>query len=180
MIPPIKVHCQQKQPNRRPRPHPHQIRVLNSRRNRLTKRRTQCISKQEQTHDQGAHVLGRSCISEFVRCDIAEAFGEGAERDVGDLQPDGKGRDTRADGAACGCVAARGGLVDAPLDDGADDGGDPGECEAECDAGYASEFDFASVKCGVDDVAEERDGNDDGQGVEVVEEVVWGAVCVHG
>ncbi len=51
------------------------------------------------------------------------------------------------------------------MDDGADDAGDPGECEAKFNACYTAKWDTVMVKEGVDYIGEDRDGDDDGEGL---------------
>lgn len=77
-------------------------------------------------------------------------------------------------------VAARGSLVDAPLDDGADGGGDGGDEETEAQAADTAEADAVLAEEGVDAVVDDGDGDDDGERVEVGDEIIGGAVGGHG
>lgn len=65
------------------------------------------------------------------------------------------------------------------MDDGADGAGDGGEDEAEGDAVDAAEFDVVFAEEGVHSVGEDGNHDDDGQRIEVCEEIVWRAVGGH-
>ena len=64
--------------------------------------------------------------------------------------------------------------------DGADDARNGGKDEAEGEAANTTEGNLVPAQGGVDDVGENRDHNDDGEGVEVGEEVVGGTIGGHG
>lgn len=156
------------QGNRRSRPDPDQIRVADDGRQDQTERVRQRRREEEERHDEGLHAWRGARIRQLVGGDVAETLGDGAESDVGNLQPDAQGGDALAGGGVVGgVVAAGGGRVDLPLDDGANDARDPGEGEADGHAGDAAEFDVVFGEHGVEDVGEEGDEDDDCEGVEV-------------
>ena len=123
--------------------------------------------EQEETHHDGLHALRAARVRDLVGGDVAEALGDGAEGDVGDLPPDAEWGDAGADAARGGVVAAGGGLVNAPLEDGADDAGDGGENEAEGDAADTAKFDVVPPQHWVEAVGQDRDADDDCEGVEI-------------
>lgn len=157
----------------------HQVWICRRRNQHLTQSTRQSIHEEENSHDQPSHIRRRPCIGHLIRGDITETFRHGSQDGVWDLPPNTDGRDARSHGACGSVVSARTEFVDAVLDDGADDAGDGGEGEAEGDAGDAPEFDIVPCQEWVDDVAEDRDEDDDGQRVEVVEEVVGRSVGDH-
>lgn len=67
-------------------------------------------------------------------------------------------------------------LVDRSLDGGISNGTNGGEHETSGDAGNGTEVDAAGAEEGVEDVVEEGNKEDDSQGVEVVEDIVWDTI----
>ena len=88
MIPPVEMGCQHRHSDSRASPDPDEMWVDDSRGDDLAEGRGQRIGEQEERHDEGLHVAWRAGVCELVGGHVAEAFGEGAEGDIGDLQPD--------------------------------------------------------------------------------------------
>lgn len=82
-------------------------------------------------------------------------------------------------GGAVGVFVAGPGDVDEVLDDGGVHHGQGGDDEAEGDTGDWPEGDVETAHEGVDQRFEDGDENDDGDGVEVLHEVVGDAVSFH-
>ena len=94
------------QRNRRTRPDPYQIRILDGRADDLSESVGERGGSEEERHDEGLHAGWGAGVGEFVGCYVAEAFGHGAEHVVGELKPDGEVGDAVADVAVRGVVAA--------------------------------------------------------------------------
>lgn len=156
-----------KQSDGRTGPNPNEVRIRDDRCQDLAQRRGQRGHEQENGHDKGPHSLRTARVRQLICRHVAEAFRQGAKSDVGNLDPNAERRDSAVLGACGGLVTARVGLVDAPLNNGADDSGDPRQGESEGNTGNTAEVDFVFAQRRVENVAQEWDGDDDDQGVEV-------------
>lgn len=161
-------------------PNPNQIRVLDHRGQNLAQGTGERRGEQEQRHHQRPHVLRGTGVGQFVRGHVAETFRDGSQRDGGHLDPDRQGRNASANITGRGVEAAGAGLIHPPLHDRRDDAGNHGNDESTGDAADATKSDLVLAQQGVDDVAEKRDGDDDGQWVEVAEQVIWRSLGRHG
>lgn len=128
-------------------------------------------------HDKGLHVLGGLGESVLVRGDVGEDLSE-TDENVGEtLSPDVDGsRTLLADG---GQVAARRHLVDVVLHDGGGNHGGGGEEETSGHTLDGSEVETHLAETGVDKVIKDGDHDDDGEGVQVLDNIVGGTVQDH-
>ncbi|CAG9978285.1 unnamed protein product [Clonostachys byssicola] len=137
-------------------------------------------------HDEGLHVLGGLGEGILVRGDIGEDLGD-TDEDVGEgLSPDVDGGGgaglARLGGLAVGDVPAAVGvhLVDVVLHDGGGDHGEGGDDETSGHTLDGGGGDADPAEAGVEEVVEDGDHDDDGDGVEVLDDVVGDAVELHG
>lgn len=89
-----------KQCNGRSGPYPDKIWVSDNWSKDEAESVAESVGKQEQRHDKCLHSWWRSSVGELIGCHITEAFGDGAQRDIRDLNPDRQWGDT----FACLCV----------------------------------------------------------------------------
>jgi len=134
-------------------------------------------------HDERLHLLGSLGESVFQR-------GDGSE-DLGDTDEDVRsGNDPNVDRSGVGetiGILTRGGLVivarrrivDELLENGGVQHGKSGDEETGVDALDRGEVDSHLPESGVDDLVEDGDENDDGDGVQVLNQVVGGSVQGH-
>ena len=162
---------------------PHEQRVLGERDQRLADGIREGRHEVPVRGDDGAHVLGGLCERVLEASHGCEDLGETHE-DVGHgLDPDvERGADLVAVGvlAAVHVLAADGGVVDVVLDDGCGDHCEGGEHEAEEHALDGGELDALLAEEGVEEVVDDGDEDDEGDGVEVSDDVVGDAVEGHG
>ena len=158
---------------------PHEERVGGQRDESLAEGVGDGAHEEEDGGDDGAHVFGGLGEGVLEAGDGGEDLGEGDE-EVGDrLHPD-------VDGRGAGAVwirrvlAAGAEFVDVILDDGGcDHGGGRGD-PAPGDLLQRGEADAHAFETGVDEDVTNGDEDDEGDGVDVVDEVVGGAVEFHG
>lgn len=128
-------------------------------------------------HDDRLHVVGRLGEGVLVRGGVCEDLGQ-AHEDVGEaLGPDVDGSDALL---VRGVLAAGGHLVDVVLHHGGGDHGHGGEAEAEGHALQRGEVDADLAEAWVHEAVQDGDHDDDGDGVEVLDQIVGGAVQLHG
>ena len=135
-------------------------------------------------HDEGLHVLGGLGVGVLVGGDVGEDLSQ-TDEDVGQrLGPDvdGSGRAGVAVGETVVDVPATLGvhLVDVVLHDSGGDHGKGGNGETGCHTLDGGEGNAELAETRVEDVVDDGDHDDDGDGVEVLENVVGGAVTLHG
>ena len=124
------------------------------------------LDKDYDLRDKSFHAGRGSCVRKLIRCDIAETLAESSQGDVRDLPPDADVGNGVAGGRM---LPTRRELIDLPLDQGTEDTGQGSDRETESDARDAAELDVVSAQERVDDVGQQRNSEDDGQGVEVAE-----------
>lgn len=158
-------------------PDPDEVRVGDGWRDDLTQSRGKGVGEEEQGHDERLHALWGTGVCDFVGGDVAETLTDGSQHDVWQLDPDA---DWRNIVTGRGCVSAGRSLVNIVLDNGTTSSGDSGEGETEGDSADTAEFDVRLAKTGIDDVGQEGNEDDNGQGVEVAEEIVGCTCGYHG
>lgn len=156
---------------------PHQQRVLGQRHQRLANGVGERGHEVPVRRDQRAHVLGRLCEGEFKAGDGCEDLGEADQHVRHRLRPHVDGREGVARVHVLATCAA---LVDVVLDDGGADHGERGEDEAEGNALDGRELDVGFAERRVEEVVDDGDEDDEGDGVQVGDEVVGDAVALHG
>lgn len=92
----------------------------------------------------------------------------------------GPDKDGRLAPLVAGVHSAGGQLVNVVLHDGGGDHGGGGKEVADGHAADGRQVDADLAEAGVDDVVEDRDHNDNGDGVEVLDDVIGGAGELHG
>ena len=133
-------------------------------------------------HDNGLHVGGGLGEGVLERGDVGEDLGE-TDQDVGEtLGPDVDGGRAAATLLAGVNVLAAVGvhLVNVVLHDGGGDHGGGGDEEAKCHAADGGEGEADLAETGVEEVVDDGDHDDNGDGVEVLDNVVGDAVTLHG
>ena len=172
-----------KRPTGKTREHPQDSRVVRSGSQCLGQRGTECVREEVHTLHEGFHRRGGLCVCVFQARDGSE--------DLGDTDEDvGRGLDGDVDvvsgfdavdgrGGAFGVFVAGACAVDEVLDDGGVHHCERGDDETEGDAGDWAEGDVEAAQEGVDGGFKQRDEDDDGDGVEVLHEVVGDAVAGH-
>ena len=138
--------------------------------------------EEENRGDDGAHVLGRLGEGVLEAGDGGEDLGEG-DQEVGDgLHPDVDGRGVAGVVAdpVRRVVAAGAEVVDVVLRHGRGYHGEGAEEEAPGDAFQRREADAEPFETGVEEDVGDGDEDDEGDGVDVVDEVVGGPVQFHG
>ena len=126
--------------------------------------------------DQRTHVRGRFCKRKLESSDGCEDFRETDEHVRDGLGPD---VDWRWVVAAVHVLAAWALGVDVVLDNSSGYHGEGREDETECDTLDGSEADVCLAESGVEEVVYNRDEDDEGNGVEVGDEVVGNTVTCH-
>ena len=112
--------------------------------------------------------------------DLRDADEDVGGRLHGDVHVVGqRGGAVQARGAAARVAVARARGVDDVLDDGGVGEAEGGEDEADGDAGDGLELDARAAQGRVDEAVEDGDEDDDGDGVEVLHQVVRHAVAFH-
>lgn len=156
---------------------PDPVGVAGERRPGLAKGRGDGGHEEVHAHDDGLHVVGRLGEGVLVRGGVGKDLGQ-ADEDVRQaLGPDVDGRDALLVG---GVVAAGGHLVDVVLHHSGGDHGHGGETETEGHTLQRGEVDADLSKARVDDSVQDGDHDDDGDGVEVLNQIVGRAVQLHG
>lgn len=134
--------------------------------------------EQVHTHDQGLHVLGGLGVGVLVGCDVGEDLRD-TDQDVGEtLSPDVDGG--RVTVFTVGVVAAGAHLVDVVLHDGRGNHGQGGDDETSCHTLDGGEGDAKLAETGVQKVVDEGNHDDDGDGVQVLDDIVGNSVKLHG
>lgn len=135
--------------------------------------------EQEDGRDERAHVLGRFGEGVLEARDGGEDLREGDE-EVGDrLDPDVDGRGAGA-GFLGRVLAARAQFVNVVLGDAGGDHGGGGQGEPPGDLLQRREADAHAFEGRVDEDVADGDEDDESDGVDVVDEIVGGAVEFHG
>jgi hypothetical protein len=164
--------------------HPHDRRVVQQRVERLGDGGTECVGEQEHGLNKRLHA-GR-CLGVGVL-----ETGDGSEdlRDTDEHVSTGLSRNVDvvalalAVGVGAGCAerlaVAGSGLVDVVLDDGSVDHGQGTDPESNHDTVNRREVDLSLAQRGEDKLVNDRQEDDDGNGVEVLHQIVGNAVTSH-
>lgn len=129
------------------------------------------------THDEGLHVLGGLGVGVLVRGDVGEDLGDTDEDIWQTLSPDVDGSRL---GAVVGVITAGRHLIDVVLHDGGGNHGEGGDDETSCHTLDGGEGDADLAETGVEKVIDEGDHDDDGDGVEVLDNIVGDTVELQG
>lgn len=134
--------------------------------------------EQVHRHDEGLHVLGGLGVGVLVGCDVGEDFRD-TDEDVGEtLGPDVDGG--RGTVLAAGVVAALAHCVDVVLHDGRGNHGEGRDEETDSHTLDGSKRNAELSEAGVEDVIDDGDHEDDGDGVEVLDNIVGNTVELEG
>lgn len=156
---------------------PDPVGVAGERGPRLAEGRGDGGHEEVDAHDDGLHVVGSLGEGVLVRGGVGEDLGQ-ADEDVGQaLCPDVDGRGAFL---VSGVIAAGGHLVDVVLHHGGGNHGHGGETETEGHTLQRGEVDADPSKARVDESVQDRDHDDDGDRVEVLNQIVGRAVQLHG
>lgn len=158
---------------------PYQMRIRQGRDKPLTDCRRDGTREQEERNDHAPHIPRCARIRQFVRRHERKHLRQRAQHVDRDLGPDWDRGDAVSDSAACSVIPARRGLVDPPLQDRADDLSRCGEAEAKGNSLDGVEADVVLAERRIDPVTQDGRCDDDGQRVEVGEEVVRSALGGH-
>lgn len=140
----------------------------------LTESSRESVLQKVDTHDETSHVLGSFAESVLETSNGGEDFGESDQAVWNCLNPDVDGG--FAVGAAVDfAVGARRELVDVVLEHGGADHGGGGHEETPCDTLEWCEADVCLAESWVDEVVDDGDEDDQGQWVQVVDQIVWNA-----
>lgn len=156
---------------------PHQQRVLRQRDKRLTKRVGERRHEVPVGCNKRSHVLGGLGEGELQTGNRCENLGETDEHVRNGLRPHVDGRESVA---RVHVLAALAGRIDVVLDDSGADHGEGREQETECDTLDGRELDAGLAKCGVEEVVDNGDEDDERDGVQVGDDVVGDTVTLHG
>lgn len=165
---------------------PDQQGVIGQRSKGLANRGGNGAHEQVDTHDERLHVLRGLGVGILVGGDVGKDFGE-TNQDVGQaLGPDidGGGRAELLlavdDDGAVGVIAARALLVDVVLHDSGGNHGKRGNEETSGHTLDGGESDANLAETGVQEVVDEGNHDDNGDGVQVLDNVVGDTVKLHG
>lgn len=168
-----------------PSVHPQQLRIDGGGRERNRQRGAKCVGQQEHGHDERLHGAGGARVGVLEAGDGGEDFGKadeqvgwGLHRHVHVVGGVGAVCLQRG-GAGGGGLVAGAGAVDEFLDAGRVGHCEGAEEEAPGDARDGLELDADLAQGRVEELVADGDEDDDGDGVDVLHNVVWDAVQLH-
>lgn len=164
--------------------HPDELGILGHRDKGLRDGRAEGVGKEVQTLDERLHG-GRSLgVGILKTSDGDEDLGK-TNKDVGrclnsNVHVVGQGLAVNGAGSAVeGALVARASIVDEALDDGGIAQAERDEDETQGDTGNGANVDAGLAEGGVDEHVKERGEDENGDGIEVLHEIVGHAVAVH-
>lgn len=135
------------------------------------------------THDEGLHIFGGLGVGVLVGCDVGEDLSE-TDQDVGEtLGPDvdvGGGTLLTVRVLAVGVLATGALLVDVVLHDSGGNHGETRDQETDCHTLDRGEGNAHLAETGVDKVIDDGNHDDNGDGVQVLDDIVGDTVEDHG
>lgn len=176
---PINHHTNDQRSNTQSRIHVQQQGILGQWQERKSKQGTDTVCEEEHGHHNRLHGSGGVCEGEFETGDGGKDLRDGDE-EVGEDLPGDRDIVGGLVLVAEGAFVVGAGDVDFVLDDCCPGHGEGAEEKAEGDADDGLELPAHATETGVDDLIENRDEDDQDDGINVVDDVVGDSVEEHG